>query len=236
MITYPPPKWQVNLINKIPKHLDNIIKYFWYIQCKYNLLANILFAKYLKQLDKKYCFMSRDCYFLFKLYKIMYPEDNNSVYFWCSREAFKNRTPTYIKYVSKYVDEKYTFVDLGGTNKTYYNFMESCFGVIPPKILLILYNTDKDVLKNLDYLFTLDQVDNCKIEEFNRSPEKSHISDVINNIPIYSNNYNDENDIYLEECLKCYNYIFNNISQEDLTSINYDKNYLQKILRNIQYF
>lgn len=192
-----------------------------------------MFAKYLKQFGKKYCFTSRDCYFLYNIYRFMYPNDI-CVYFWSSRIAFKNKTNSYINYVSKYVNN-YTFVDLGGTNQSYYNFMSSVFGFIPHKVLLILYNNSNNYNTNLEYLFTLDEVNESKIEEFNRSPEKSCIDDVINNNPIYKKKYFDETDIYRDECVKCYEYIFQNISPKSLLSVKYDKNKLRESLKKLQY-
>ena len=94
------------LINLIPNNLDSRTKRFLYFQYKYNFPLITMFAKYLKELNYNYCFVSRDCYFLYKLYNLLYP-NNLSVYFHSSRTAFEKGSPSFVEYTKYYIKKGY---------------------------------------------------------------------------------------------------------------------------------
>lgn len=219
------------LIQKLINNPLDIDKNFYYTQCLYNLPINLMFADFLYKKGNNYCFIGRDCYFLYNIYNKLYP-NNKSVYFYGSGMAMRKASQSYIEYTRYYIVNNYTWVDLGGTNNTYSKFMNNNFGYIPPKILLVAYE-GKIATDNLLYLYTIDDV-NCQIEEFNRSPETT-IKDVINGKPVYSkmeNTENDHIDMFKEDCVACYNHILTAMSQ-DYIEIEYNYNIMKKLLQNL---
>jgi len=235
--------WIHKLVDNIPKDLNEEERKFWILQCKHNLPINLMFADYLKTRNGKYCFVSRDCYFLTSLYKKMYPDDK-STYFWCSRNAMKNNSKSYINYTRHFVENGYTWVDLVGTNMSYCKFMKKNFGTLPDKNLLVYYDErtghtpkNRSCLQNLTYLVCggdgLGHRIGNAIETFNRSPELQ-LRDVVDGVPKYFSKKNEESvDRHKDWCVNCYKYIINNTAIEDLY-MKYDKKVLLDHLKNLE--
>lgn len=221
------------LITYIPNDLDTQTKRFLYFQYKYNMPLIIMFAQYLKALNYQYCFVSRDCYFLYKLYNKLYPS-NSSIYFYSSRTAFKKGSPTFVEYTKYYTKRGYVWVDLGGINKTYYEFMKKHIGFIPPKIMLSIYWVVHKYQENITYLYINN---NPNIEFFNRAPTPKIIDVAKYHIPIYAKDEKDDRlDFYNNLCTKSYEIILNHLTITELNSIKYNKLYMKYLLENISKF
>lgn len=87
------------------------------------LFLKILILKFLYPLKKtKLVFMSRDCYFLFIIYKTLFPKYECD-YLYISRVAMKNADDEYIDYVKNKVNNS-VVIDLLGSGKSFYKFTQ----------------------------------------------------------------------------------------------------------------
>lgn len=223
----------IKLISLVPNDLNGQLKKFLYFQYKYNLPLITMFAKYLNCLNYQYCFVSRDCYFLYKLYNKLYP-NNSSVYFYSSRKAFEKASPNFVNYTKYYVRRGYVWIDLGGINQTYYTFMKKHIGFVPFKILLSVYWIVNEFQENLTYLY---KNNSSNIELFNRAPTPKILDVSSSHTPIYANNLQDDRiDFYNDICIQSYQIILNNLNITELNSIKYDKKYMKYLLENISKF
>lgn len=181
------------------------------------------------------CFLSRDCYFLEKLYRKMYPHDNNFEYVFCSRKLCYEGNKNYISYVNNILHKrkKTIWIDIQGSGDSHIHFFKKYFNCVPPKIFFfknslqnkyIDFENYKDKnnygedyqkhifsFKNSDWRF-YDKNNQYKaadyLEYLFKAPTKSVISLDSNHNPIYKNN-NPVNE-GTQKVLSVYKYILDN--------------------------
>lgn len=109
----------------------------------------ILFLEFINKISHKnnyyICFLSRDCYFLEKLYRRMYPHDNNFEYVYCSRRLCYEGNQHYISYVKNILEKrkKTIWVDIQGSGDSHIYFFKKYFNYIPPKIFFFKNSLQK---------------------------------------------------------------------------------------------
>ena len=87
------------------------------------LFLKILILKFLYPLENtRLIFMSRDCYFLFIIYKTLFPKYECD-YLYISRVSMKNADDEYIDYVKNKVNNS-VVIDLLGSGKSFYKFTQ----------------------------------------------------------------------------------------------------------------
>jgi hypothetical protein len=84
-------------------------------------------------------FMSRDGYYLKKMYDVLYP-DRDTFYVYSSRKAFQKATDNYIKYITPFFERDGLWVDGNGSGKSHDQFFETHFGKIPDKCFFSLFH------------------------------------------------------------------------------------------------
>lgn len=221
------------------------------------LLSNIVyFLRYINSLvdsDTLICFVSRDCYFLNRLYSKMYPDDNNNEYVFCSRSLYYSGHINVINYVKRLLrkKKKTLWVDIQGSGDSHVYFFKKHFGFIPPKIF---YNLNWFQLKspNLpsDNNISLDDYTNISsytkqpeqnkykniksycdfLESLLRAPHQSIIAIRGKRTPIYKKSF-DYQDNNLDSLIETYDYIINNWFFPNNLNIRVDT-----IIDNIDFF
>lgn len=83
----------------------------------------VQFLRYIKQItdyNTFILFLGRDCYFLEKIYRKMYPNDNNFDYVFCSRKLMYN-SKNFKKYINQYINKKpkTIWIDIMGTGDSH---------------------------------------------------------------------------------------------------------------------
>ena len=105
-----------------------------------HLLPDLIdFLRHIKSVtndDVHICFLSRDCYFLDKLYGKMYPDDTNYEYVYSSRKLCYSESGHYVNYVSEIMkkNKETLWVDIQGSGDSHVYFFSKHFGAVPPKI------------------------------------------------------------------------------------------------------
>jgi hypothetical protein len=155
------------------------------IQCDYNIPILLLTALHLGQ----YClthklnrvlFSSRDCFYLVKVFNVIFGNCIESKYFYTSRYSRINPTDTYKSYCSSLINDKTLIVDLCGTGNSLSCLYES-LKIRPNTFFLHLIqqnsqekNTScnsfkRNIVKNISYLIKGEVFNNIYIEISNYS-------------------------------------------------------------------
>jgi hypothetical protein len=175
----------------IDKKLANIMRYtrlrcpvpkssneaMWYhIQSQFNIpilvaYANIIHKKFKGQ---KLYFVARDSYYLFKIYKLLFPEDECE-YIVCSRMSLYYPNSQFINYI-KTLDKSAIWIDLHGTGLSFNSFFSKYIGDIPRLFFCIgvhshsLTNVESVMISH-DYIEVMNEpIDNSLI--FYGNPSK----------------------------------------------------------------
>ena len=141
--------------------------------------------------NKPICFLSRDGYFLKKIYDALFP-NNKTYYVYSSRAALNKASSGYIAYMKQFYDEDAIFIDIDGSNRSFYFFFKRNFGHVPKKFIFIFDAQFKyylpDIDKNVKYYISNNKTPNYReyleghklsvIENFFRAPHRS-IIDVV---------------------------------------------------------
>ena len=82
------------------------------------------------------CFLARDCFFLERLYRKMYPNDTNYGYIYCSRVAMYTASSDYLNYINKILNKRKTtlWIDIQGSGDSHVYFFKKYFKQVPPKL------------------------------------------------------------------------------------------------------
>jgi len=83
---------------------------------------------------ERVCFVSRDCYILYRLYQAMYPT-NKAVYVYFSRAAMEKASPSFLEYVAPLAPES-LWVDVFGTGRSHKAFFQKHFGGVPAQTIM----------------------------------------------------------------------------------------------------
>ena len=230
------------------KNIENI-----FVSCKKELILYLLpniisFLRYIKSItdsETLICFVSRDCYFLNKLYSIMYPNDDNYQYVYCSRKMFYSKSKNVVNYIKRIVNtkKKTLWVDIQGSGDSHAYFFKKHFGSIPNKIYYTLnslqlmskglkkdcslsisdYHLFSGFTKN-DFSGEYNLKNYCDfVEGLCRSPTQSIIDIEGEQAPIYSKkkDYQDDN---LDTIIKTYDYILENWWVQNNINLRVDTN------------
>lgn len=175
----------------INKNLANIMRYtrlrcpipktsneaIWYhLQSQFNIpilvaYANIIHKKFE---GRKLYFIARDSYYLFKIYKLLFPIDDCE-YILCSRMSLYYPTANFIDYI-KSLDKSAIWIDLHGTGLSFNSFFSKYIGDIPRLFFCIgvhshsLTNVESVMISH-DYIEVMNEpIDNSLI--FYGNPSK----------------------------------------------------------------
>jgi hypothetical protein len=226
------------ICENVSKDLSNIMRYVrllcpvpkdaneanWYIlQSQYNIpiliaYANIIHKKYEGKV--KY-FIARDTYYLYKIYRILYPDDECE-YVYSSRMALYFPTENFIGYIKGLFDKHNNaiWIDLHGSGMSFNSFFSKYIGEVPKIYFCIgssntLPNIESIMVSN-DYIEVLNEpLENSLI--FYETPLKT-INSSINNYRFFTN-----------YCMTNLLRIIKNIELEDTSSIDLIKNLYSSI-------
>lgn len=223
-------------INSFQRYLFDNTKYLFSFgkrEFMMYIFSNIVcFLRYINCLSDSntlICFVSRDCYFLNKLYSKMYPDDKNNEYVYCSRNLFYSDHVNIINYIKRLLHKKKKtlWIDIQGSGDSHVYFFKKHFGFIPPKIFYNLnwYQlTSKDL--PTDIKLTMNDYENITsftkqpqqhkyrniksycdfLEGLLRAPHKSIIGIKGRKSPIYKNSF-DYQDQDLDSLIETYDYL-----------------------------
>lgn len=199
----------------------------------------MFFLRYIKKItdnETHICFLSRDCYFLEKIYSQMYPEDNNYEYVYCSRKCLYDTENNYFEYINNILKKrkKTLWIDVHGSGDSHVFYFKNKFGFVPSKIYFKLnslqnrYVSFKDYVKIKNSQEDYKNIYSFKNHEWNifgykrnhleggkyteklfRAPHKSVINVDKNDNPIYEEDF-DSLDNNLDNLLTFYDSIISN--------------------------
>jgi hypothetical protein len=190
----------------------------------------ILFLKYIRKLNNNSFigFLSRDAYFLFKLYENMYPKQIRKIdydYVYSSRICLTLQDNSYLSYIKRLQSNSkknnIIFVDIFGSGKTFLEFINK-HNLSNIKIIFFKLDTQRfnDYVFNRKNLVSGFYINNYMfeglfLEYIFRANHKKVIKVDKNNKPVYLDNDMDnvdqETDKYSNLLLKLYNQILYNM-------------------------
>ena len=211
-----------------------VIKKYYTKKCFlfFNYCNLIFFLQnvYLKNKNKYVMFLSRDSYFIFLLYKQMYPdlvENKDYAYIYSSRKCFYHtENNNYKKYIESLSKKNKLFVDINGSGTSFLRFIN--FYKIKNIELLFLFHNNKrqsylkSENKNLvsGFCGPLNIHSHMIYESILRAPH-SKVIGITNNLkPIFTNNDSDKNDIINDKNKE----LLINLYNEILVNMPYNKN------------
>ena len=183
---------------------------------------------YLENKNKYVMFLSRDSYFIFLLYKEMYPdlvESKDYSYIYSSRDCFSERNnDNYKKYIESFTKKNILFVDIYGSGTSFLNFI-NFFEI--KNIELLFFSHDHERTSYLEH-FNKKSVKNffCDIngilyESIFRAPHLKVVGITNNFKPIFS--YKNSND-YLDNINDKHKNLLVNLYHQILVNMPYNKN------------
>ena len=82
------------------------------------------------------CFLARDAYFLKLMYDKLFPGEE-TYYVFSSRRAFYNSSPDYLNYMKIFYNKGANWIDINGSNRSFYNFFKKNFNNCPKKFIFL---------------------------------------------------------------------------------------------------
>ena len=129
---------------------NNIPLLLYYSQYIFNFASKNKFDKLL--------FSTRDCLYLYIIYKKLYKDAMNPKILFTSRACYTDKNPEYDDYISKMLGNKTLIIDLHGSGKSFENYFVKY--IKNPNVHLLFFNTNNLKVSNeqVHYIFNSDKI------------------------------------------------------------------------------
>lgn len=123
------------LVDSVSRFIESKDQYFFHLLP--DLIEFAFFINSLADEDTHICFLSRDCYFLYMLYSVIFAGDANFEYVFGSRKLCYSDNSYYVAYVGEILAKapKTLWVDIQGSGDSHVYFFGHHFGYVPTKVM-----------------------------------------------------------------------------------------------------